>query len=199
MIADRGATQRHQHVDAAGPSALDRLTQKVTVIGDDPKIEHLCSIVTRKGRNPECVRTDDLARTGLAAGRYQLVPGREDRDTRPPIDGASRGSWLRKREMPIVEPDTGGECGIALGEVLPPRPDMSSGTHRKGRADAPIVEFLCIFLQENAVGTRGNGGPSEDADSLSGSHLAGIAMPRRRFSDDRQDRSDSAASDARRA
>ncbi len=80
VVADRGAAERHQHVDLRLDRLADRGVELGHVVAGDAEIDRNAAAGLDDPGDGEIVGGDDLRGAERSAGRDQFVAGGEDRD-----------------------------------------------------------------------------------------------------------------------
>ena len=171
IIADRSAAGRHQNIGVEIARAPHRLDRLIELVGHDAEIDEVGAFGADQRRKRKAVRIDDLAGSGLGAGRHQFVAGREQRDLGLAINRHQRMVHAGdQREVARGQPMAFGEQLVAQAEIEPLRADVAAFGGGLLHLD-PIAVALGQFLHHDGVGAGRHEAAGEDAGGFAGADL----------------------------
>ena len=186
MIANRRAADRQENVDFR--CRVDPGAYRVHRVVGDSQVDRFAAPLPDKRPQPFGIGIDDLSRLKHGSGRAQFVTIREDAHAGTPID-VERATIGRccNGEPCGADQITCVEQYVAFGKV-----DAHSADELRFiiglSTDKRIVVSVCIFLDNDMVGTFGNDGAGEDAQGFALSDRAFERSASRRIADDAQSR-----------
>ena len=174
-VADRGAANRDEHVGAGRLAQLAR--NGIAVVGSDAEELSLSARTLDERRQAVRVRRDDLVGAYFAAGFYQFVSRREDRNARfsSHTQCGMPGS-RRQCDRAGIEPRTGSQQLVPVAKVAAGPPDIGASLRSFAHAD-DVSLAVHILLDYDRVGAAWQSRTGENAHSLAGSDRSRKAPP----------------------
>ena len=170
VVADRGATKRHQNFGTGRTRGPDTLLGGRIGVGCDTEVDYFCAGGLCVGGNGESVGGNDLIGAGFLPGRNELVAcGQQGhagaaRDWQGPVvHGCSQCQFAGTETCPP------GKQTVALRKIESRASDVAPG--RFALEDCDRALGLCrVLLNDNGVGPHRDRGSCEDTHSFSGTH-----------------------------
>ena len=159
VVADRGASERHQHVGLGVAGAANRRFHGGHFIHRDAKIDRDSSVRLDNPGDGEIVGCDDLRRPQRPAGRDQFVACCKNGDPCAATDHelcmVRRG---RERHISGAEATAGRNEGFAFAEIHAGLTQIVAGRRRARKPDALLLA-LDVLLNDDGIGPAGIGAP----------------------------------------
>jgi hypothetical protein len=168
VVADRSTAGGHENISRNVACPVDSCSDRLDRISDEAEIGHRRAFLARKRGERETIRTDDLPRSRLGAGRHQLVAGREECNLRPPMQCHQRVVHSgEKRKIARREPVTFGKEALPAAKVEALGADVAAFACRFKHLDA-VGLAVRKFLHDYRIRTRWYHAAGENARRLAG-------------------------------
>ena len=177
MIANTGATRRHQHVIGLGGGG--DIGNGAGIIGGDGQYDWFSAPGADQSGQSMGIGTDNATRRDGVSGKGDFIPGRQNADTRAPMHGKP-GVIAGRRKADIARRQAPALCQkcFAFSEI------QAALAYPAPRCDAFLdqnsaISGFGIFLQQDGIRPFGQEAAGENTHRLTRADRTSKRMPRR--------------------